>query len=370
MPHGLYQFGVDREVKKIFLYIDSMQRGGANRVMANLAEYFDAEGYAVTLVNDILPVPGILEYSVPDGVERAWLKASSPNALLKNFSRIRALRKLLRKDKPDVLISFMGPPNIRALTAAIGLPVRTLVSVRNDPYREYGTGLRKVLAGMWFRLSDGVIFQTGDAASYFPRGIQKKSKIIFNPVNREFYQRKWKDGSRRIVVIGRLQPQKNPMLAIRSFLAVSSQLPEHTLHFYGDGDLRPELEAYVKERRFDDRIFFYGKTDDVGSVLENAALYVLSSDYEGMPNALMEAMAVGTPAVSTDCPCGGPRTLVETPEQGLLVPCGDGDALAKAMLTVLGDRDLQQQMSAAAARRARQFQPEIILKEWEAFVMQ
>lgn len=355
-------------MKKIYLYIDVMQLGGANRVMANLAEFFSNKGYEVTLINDILPDADIPEYAVPAEVERRYLHTDAANVWVKNMHRMKALRKLVREGRPDVLLSFMGPPNVRALLATLGLSVRRIVSVRNDPYREYGSGLRKVFARFLFRMADGIVFQTEDAAAYFPQSVRKKSKVIYNPVNPKFYDRHWRPSGHEIAVIGRLQPQKNPMLAIRAFALIADRVPACTLDFYGDGEMRPELEAYAREQQLESRIRFHGRTSESDRVLADAAAYVLSSDFEGMPNALMEAMAVGTPAVSTDCPCGGPRALIEREEQGLLVPCGDEAALAQALLTVLTDEARRLRMSAAAAERARQFRPDIVLNEWEAFL--
>lgn len=355
-------------MKKLFLYIDSMQMGGANRVMANLATYFSDEGWEVTLINDDEPQPDVPEYPVPDRVKRLYLQAGGSHVLVKNVRRIRALRRYLRAYRPDVMVSFMGPPNVRAIVAGLGLPVRRIVSVRNDPYREYGTGWRRTLARCLFRLADGVVFQTQDAAAYFPRSVQKKAKVIYNPVHPKFYGCSWTPGGKEIVVIGRLEPQKNPLLAIRAFAMIQGDIPDHTLHFYGDGRLRPELEAHVKAEGLETRVFFHGRTNETERVLSRATMYVLCSDYEGMPNALMEAMAVGTPVISSDCPCGGPRALIENERQGRLVPCGDSEALAQAMLDIATDPATAQMMSAAAAARAKQFQPDVVLQEWASFL--
>lgn len=359
---------MDNKQEKLFFYIDSMQMGGANRVMANLTDYFCNNGCQTILINDIYPVSGYPEYKISLGVKRVFLQREKASKLTKNILRIFDLRRLIIKEKPDCVISFMGPPNIRMLIATVGLGVKKVVSVRNDPNAEYGTGLKRAVAVTIFRLANGVVFQTKDAAKYFSESIRKKSAIIFNPVNPKFYNYHWRPGGTEIVIIGRLQPQKNPMNALRAFELIHEKLPQYTLDFYGDGELKTELETFAQKAGIADKVRFHGRTNKVECVLENAALFVLCSDYEGMPNALMEAMAVGVPVIATDSPCGGSRALLENEDQGALVPCKDSKKLAKAMLDVLSDNTKQMRMSAGAAKRAREFAPEKILKEWELFI--
>ena len=353
--------------EKIFYYIDAMYMGGANRVMANLADYFCETGSQTILVNDICPTDDV-EYKISPKIKRVFLQRKKTNRLSKNILRIVDLRRMVKKERPDAIISFMGPPNIRMLIATVGLRVKKIVSVRNDPNVEYGTGLKRIAAANIFRLADGIVFQTKDAAEYFPHSIRRRSKIIFNPVNPKFYDYHWRTGGTEIVIIGRLQPQKNPMNALRAFELIHEKLPQYILGFYGDGELKSELESYAQKAGIADKVRFHGKTNNVESVLAGAALFVLCSDYEGMPNALMEAMAVGVPVIATDSPCGGSRALVENEDQGALVPCKDSEKLAEAMLDILSDNAKQMRMSAGAAKRAREFAPEKVLKEWELFI--
>ena len=356
-------------MKKILFHIDSMQRGGANRVMANLTQFFSEKGYETILVNDAPPKAGDLEYDVPQKTERVFLLNGMEcfGMLRKNFVRIKALRELIKKEKPDVVLSFMGPPNVRLLLAAIFLPTVKIVSVRNDPYREYGSGIKKFLINLLFLAADGVVFQTQDAAAYFNRSIRKRARIIYNPVDPKFYACKWNPINKSIAVVGRLEPQKNPMNAITAFQKLSPVFSNYTLDFYGDGSLRSELETYVQSQGLENRVLFHGNCSQVEKVLETSSLYVLSSDYEGMPNALMEAMAVGIPAISTDCPCGGPRALFADRESGLLVPIDDHKALCSAMEKVLSDLSYLALLGKNASERACDFHPDCVFAQWEEY---
>ena len=336
--------------------------------MANLCDYFANKGEQVFLINDIIPEKGKLEYCVSNEVTRYFLDQGKLSGLKKNWHRIHRLRKLILNEKPDVIISFMGPPNIRMLVSTIGLNVKKIVSVRNDPYKEYGTGIKSLVAKIIFLLADGCVFQTSEAREYFFESTQKNSRIIFNPVNPKFYEHTWNGKGKDIVVIGRLQAQKNPLLALDAFIKIADDYPETNLLFFGDEELKEEILLKAKEKNLSKRVLIMGKTDRVEDVLENAAIYVLSSDYEGMPNALMEAMAVGVPVISTDCPCGGPRALIRNKEQGLLVPCRDIAGMEAAMRTLLDNKELCRKMSKAEQERAKNFTPELVLANWEDFI--
>lgn len=354
---------------KLLFYIDSMHKGGANRVMANLTDYFANSGYDVILVNDILSGQRDPEYPVNPLVNRVILDVHCSSKAFSNLKRITKLRELIKAEKPDSVVSFMGPPNIRMLLASAFLKCRTVVSVRNDPTKEYGVSwIKRMIANAVFLLADGCVFQTEDASLYFNRWVRRKSKVIVNPVNEAFYGVDRSDTPRNIVTVGRLVPQKNHILLIDAFAKIADEFPEENLIIYGEGPLREEMEKQIADLQLTNRIFLPGSTSRVPEVLSEAKLFVLSSDYEGMPNALMEAMAVGVPVISTDCPCGGPRSLVESESQGQLVPCGDAVALSNCMKAILSSQKLQQELSIGAKKRAYDFLPERVFRQWEGFV--
>lgn len=354
--------------KKIIFYIGSMQRGGAQRVMTNLLTLFLDAGNEVLLVNDIVPSGVVPEYSIDSRVRRLFLGGSKDNVFEKNIKRLLRLRAILRQEKPDVAVSFMGPQNIRLLLASIGSKAKTVVSVRNDPNEEYGRGLKKILANMVFFCADGIVFQTGDAKRYFSKSNQLKSRIIFNPVNKIFYDTPWNPSRKEIVVVGRLEKQKNPFLAIDAFLNIADDYPDYKLVFYGDGSLKKVLAEYIAKRNAEKKIELRGATDDVARVLSESALYMMTSDFEGMPNALMEAMAVGIPAISTNCPCGGPASLIDSPSKGFLVPVGNSKELSDKLRVLLDNEDLRNTITHAAQKRALEFRSEVVIKHWNDYI--
>ena len=351
-------------MNKIILYIDSMQKGGAQRVMSVIADYLDNEGLQVILVNDIIPKKNVPEYCIPISVKRVFLDRENDNKLWKNVFRIARLRSIIKNENADCVLSFLGPPNIRMLFSTIGLPIRKVVSVRNDPKREYGEGIKGGLLKRLLMLSDLVVFQTGEAAESFSLCIQKKSTVIPNPIDEVFFQDQWTGAGKDIIAVGRLQPQKNYNLLIHAFSYIADKYPNTNLIILGDGPLRAELETLRDELGLSQRIVFQGVVSDVSKYLMKSRMFVLSSDFEGMPNALMEAMAVGLPVIATDCPCGGPKELTDSGKYGLLVPCNDARILSDAM-RLLQESDVElNYYHKQSAKRSKEYKTETIMHRW------
>ncbi len=352
--------------KTLLLYINAINGGGAERVMVNLAEKFANEGYRVILLTSFTDE---WEYPLSPAVCRISMEQQEvqQNRLMRNLSRIRKLRQICKQERPDVLISFMQEPNFRAILASRGLPVKTIVSVRNDPNREYAGKVGRLVGKVLLPMADGCVFQTEDAKAWFPKRLQKKSKVIKNEVAEPFFQVQ-RCAARNVVTVGRLNKQKNHLLLIRAFARIADKHPEQDFLIYGEGDCREMLQQQIRKLGLESRVHLIGKTADVPGVLAKAGIFVLSSDYEGMPNALMEALAAGVPSISTDCPCGGPRALIQPGENGLLVPVGDEAALAAAMDQLLSDPEAAEKMGAAARESAKQYMPQEIFCQWRQFV--
>ena len=355
------------ENRTLMFYINSIRHGGAERVMLQLSERFAAAGWRCVLVTSFTAED---EFPVPPGVERVSLEGEQlrQNAVRRNLSRIRALRKLLCAYKPAALISFMAEPNFRAVLAARGLPVKTVISVRNDPDREYAGRVFGFVGKHILPLADGCVFQTHEAQRWFPEALREKSTVIMNQVSPAFFDGAPADERRDIVAVGRLNRQKNHALLIRAFAALGET--EDRLVIYGEGPLRGELETLVSALGLEGRVLLPGVSEDVARDIRAARLFVLSSDYEGMPNALLEAMALGLPCIATDCPCGGPAEVIENGVSGLLVPVGDENALTAAMQTLLENEEMRAALGQKARQTAERFRPEAVFRQWEDYVQE
>ena len=354
------------ENKTLLFYINAIHDGGAERVLLQLAKRFAACGYRAVVVTSFVDE---WEYPVPEGVERLSIEQAQidQSRLRRNLSRIMALRRLIKEYRPAALISFMAEPNFRAVLASRFLPVKTIVSVRNDPEREYGGRLGRIIGKWLLPLADGCVFQTEQAKKWFPKRLQKRSSVIMNQVDERFFQVTDAGQNGYVMTAGRLTAQKNQALLIRAFAAIAGDVEEE-LRIYGEGELRRSLEALIAQLGMEGQIRLMGASDDMPAALAGCKLFVLPSDFEGMPNALLEAMAAGRCCVSTACPCGGPEAVIESGVNGLLVPVGEEEALSTAMLELLKDAEKRRTMAAAAGERANAFRPEAIFEHWRDYV--
>ena len=358
-------------MRKILFYIDSLRAGGAQRVMSNLVRYFAETGYDVILVNDYIDSePDLIRYDVPTSVKRLALRHElAGNKYIKNVERILNLRRIAKAEKPDVMLSFLGKPNKRLLLATVGLQSKKIVSVRNDPLKEYGKSIfNKIIANTLFSFADGVVFQTEDAMKYFNKSIREKSTIILNPVSQSFFDTEWIGQSKTIITCGRLEKQKNHRLLINAFAQIAEQYSDYDLIIYGEGPLRAELEDLCSELGLQNRVYLPGNTDKIPMLIQQSSVFVLSSDFEGMPNALMEALAEGAPCISTDCPCGGPKVLIQDGINGLLTDCGNDSMLAEKIRFLLGNTEQAKKLGDAARELSNEFLPEIIYRKWEDYL--
>lgn len=354
-------------MKKLMFYINAIHHGGAERVMVNLANMFSEKGYEVLLVTSFFDDE---EYTLCSNVRRLSLEEKDlrQSFIKKNISRISKLREICKKEGPDILVSFMAEANFRAILASRFLGIRTLISVRNDPRQEYPGLLFKAAAKILYPLASGCVFQTEDAKKWFSRKVRKKSRIILNQVDEKFYKVNFNGERRDIVTVGRLESQKNQKLLIEAFAQVVNDYPEDNLRIYGDGELRQSLAGLADSLGISSRVSFMGACMDIQDQIKDARIFVLSSDYEGLPNAVMEAMALGIPVISTDCPCGGPRLLIKNNINGILVNTGNKEELTQAILRLLKDKKFAKKISVNAKIRAMEFRPEKVFGMWEDYI--
>lgn len=172
----------------------------------------------------------------------------------------------------------------------------------------------------------------------------------------------------RIVAVGRLSNQKNYQMLIEAFSIIKDDFPQCNLEIYGEGPLRDELDSLIKKYGLSDRVFLMGAFPDVLERIYGSRLFVMSSKYEGMPNALMEAMSMGIPVISTDCPCGGPSELIQDGVNGFLCENGDPVALSRKMSYVLRKDNLNTVIKNEKLI-CRTHSQDSIFREWERYMI-
>lgn len=362
-------------MKRIVFHLNCLERGGAERVVANLSGQFVQNGYEVFIATEW---QGDDEYEIDSRITRVHVglneKQEKHGRVRKFMDRIVNLRRFLKKTSPDIVIAFARRANYRALTAAIGMKMPVLISVRINPIGFYDFLSDKIQIPILFRRAAGCVFQTPAQRDFFPEFIRKKSRIILNPISDKFIGNPIPlDSAREKAVVhsGRLVDFKNQLMLIRAFVRVHEKHPDYVLKIYGpdsfDGT-KEKLESLIEETGSRDYVLLMGASTQLERDMINGAVAAFSSDYEGMPNAMLEAMALGLPVVATDCPPGGPRMVIEHGKNGLLVPVNDDKALAEAINKLIEDRELAQRLGAEAARIGERASSERIFEEWKDYI--
>ena len=349
---------------KILFYISTIKGGGAARVMCNIANELSQDNEIIFVTN----FPSEHEYKLTYGINRVNLakKELKSNAVKRNIFLIKALREILKRETPDVAISFMGENNVRLLFADAGLMTKTIISVRNDPRREYPSRKYPKITDFLYQRADGLVFQTEDAKAFFSNKVQSKAQIILNQVDAGFFQKYDKPG-KYIVACGRLSKQKNYPMMLLAFSEVHKVYPEEILLIYGEGELKDDLVSLARTLNIDEVVKFMGFSSDMKNVYKEAKLLVMTSDYEGLPNAMLEALASSVPVISTDCPCGGPKMMIKDGINGYLIPVGNTDLLTTRIKEMVAN-DSYLKLKNNAFLSAQVVNPDKVYSMWKEFI--
>lgn len=355
--------------KRIAFYIGSLNKGGAERVITNLAEYFYSRGYQVYMVTKFKAQN---EFPLSEGIVRViadLTKEEEKGRIANFFNRTLKLRRILKEINPEVVVSFIGKSNLRTIAATRGTGVPAVVSVRSNPAREIGSGWKRLLTFALFGMAEGVVLQTTEARDFFPKSIRKKAIVLQNSLNPEFIRPAYtRERRKEIVTVGRIDDNKNQKMLVEAFIPLTDAFPDWKLVLYGDGSARDGLEARVRELQLENRILFKGVQSEIPEKIEGASVFVLPSKQEGMPNALIEAMVLGLAVISTDCPCGGPRDLIMPEENGILIPVDDTKALTEALRRLMEDEALRSRLGKNAMQLKEKVLPERINAQWEEYL--
>lgn len=341
--------------------------------MSVMANYWAERGEDITLIT--LSSQSTDWYKLDHRVKRVGLGALSSSAhtsqaIRRNVERIIRLRRALRRAHPDVVISFLDTTNLLTLMASWGLGIPVVVSERNDP-REYSIGLAwSVLRSMLYRYADTVVVQSCAIRDWVLRlpGI-RATHVIPNPLspisNGSKQASRPHASTHAIIAMGRLVRQKGFDILIEAFSRCATKHPDWSLVILGEGPERGSLQILAASLGITDRVHLVGQVREPAAILKGADLFVLSSRYEGFPNALVEAMACQLPVVSTDCSSGGPRDIIRDGVDGILVPPKDVMALASAMDRLMMDDGQRQRLGRRAGDVVERFSINTVMKLWD-----
>ncbi len=365
--------------KKLLFVISSLGGGGAERVMVHLINHLDKNRYDILLVI----FEEILDYQKDFGSTPEIICLDKTNRW-HFFKIILKLRKIITHFQPNVVMSFLGYTNIVTVLASLFFTRRKfdlILSERSYPPKSSPTAhfdlLGRMLRIFAYRRADMIVCNSNHTKSAIEKDFHirsEKVKTIYNPVTLQEIRAKAQErvthsffqneGAKVIIGVGRLAEAKRFDRLLRAFSLVRREEENVRLIIVGKGRLQRELEDLASQLKISEWVDFVGFQSNPYAWISKSDILVLSSDFEGLPNVLLEAMACGVPVVSTDC-LTGPSEIITNGKNGILVPVSDEKELTEAVLTLLKDEGLRRRFSIEGRKRAEDFRVEKIIPQYE-----
>lgn len=353
---------------KILFVIGNLDSGGAEKVISTLANSF-----SINHIVEILMISSDKNetfYKINPNIKIVPLL--SINKKLSYIKKIKKIREEIISFSPDVVISFLNYVIVYSWLAIRKIKkeknIKFIVSERNDPRRVPSIFLYRKLRNHIFSNADGCVFQTNDANDYFKK--TKSSIIIPNPVfltQKKYFDYKKNERDKTVLMVGSSKKEKNRFLAYKAFSIFNNARPDYKMMIVGSKPSRNEL-SYISKLGIGDKLIFSGRDNKWHSHYQSASMFILTSNFEGMPNALLEAAALQIPCISTDCPIGGPREILKNGERGILVNVGDCKKFAEAMLEIANNRSLQNHYSNQCLEISNEYSAEKISDIWIHYI--
>lgn len=351
-------------MSKIILSFATLAQGGAARVCANLS-YPLCDTYDEVILVTWADMPQFYEYD-----HRAtWYNLTREAGGASDIKRMKWFRQLVKREKPDLILSFLEPFNIRVLLCTLGLGVKTIVAERNDPHGVNKYWIMEQFEKLVYRLADRILVQTETVKKFFDGTLKERTHIIYNPVNlpKEMVGKALKvEKKKRIVSVARLMPQKNHDILIKAFAIFSKNHPDYTLTIYGNGPQGEELKKLAEALGVGEKVSIPGASKNIHEDILDVEMMCLVSQREGMSNSMIEAMCIGLPCICTKV--SGAIDLINDGENGLLVEIGDIDGLVERMNYIADNPIKAREIGQNASELYQILNKENINKEWIDFL--
>jgi len=346
-------------MNKILFYTMGLSKGGAERVITNLANHF-ISNYNITIVtNDKCKS----EYKLDKRIKHICIDKKNKNRVLSKLSkrRTKILYDIINNENPDVIIAFLPEPSIRILSLKKYFKdKKIIVSIRNNPKYEF-PNIFKYIRNYYYKFADKIILQSDTYKLFLPNKLYDKCVTIPNYIKKEFYNIKSDKKENLIISVGRLERQKNYKLLIDSFRMLNNN---YRLYIYGDGSLKNKLQKYINKYNLQDRVILKGIKNDINKEIIKGKLFVLTSKYEGMPNALLEAMSLSIPVITTNSSPVIPEVI--NGENGIIVE--NKKQLVFSMRILLNDEKKLEHIGKNAKKILDSFSEEEVLSKWNSLI--
>ena len=345
---------------KLLVTIGTLSAGGAERVLSILSTAF-ADNY--DQVQYVLWHDKSIHYQIDERVKIVSL--SQISGTRSQYKNIKTFRQYVIQENPTLVLSFLTPFNMLVLVALINTKTKVIVCERNDPHNIKGGKLMEYIRNLLYIRADSCLIQTNYGKTSYPSYIQKKMSVIYNPVvmPEEMIGKALRTPKENIFIsIGRLHPQKNQKMMIHAMKHFHELYPSYKLVIYGEGDYRGELESFIAKEGLQEIIILPGESKDVWNCMLSAKAFLLSSNYEGMSNALIEAMCLGLPVVSTRV--SGSTDLIQNNQNGFLIDVGDENALLEKMLFIANNKEQQEKIGDKASQLYNTLHFDKISRQW------
>lgn len=351
---------------KILFTIQHLGSGGAEKVMTLLSNAFVKNGCDVTIVLTSRYDKGVF-YPLHKTIKVIEL-GNTIGKTKSKIGKIKCLKQIILNENPDFVISFLS--HVIALTyeAIKHTHIKFIVSERNDPYSFPKNKILRLLKNRAFKKADGHVYQTRDAKKYYKK-INPEGVVIPNPVELNC-SNNWLTCSEKrneITMVGSKKPEKNRLMAYNAFALFAKKYPDYVLNIYGE--TTEDTDKIILENLgIKEHVKFMGKDENWHSKAIMSKAFILTSDFEGMPNSLLEAAALQIPCISTDCPIGGPREILNDGKNGILVKVGDYQEMAGRLIQLIGSSEMQNFLANSNKEKRLEYSTDRIANQWLSYL--
>ena len=350
----------------------AMIKGGTERTIANLANHY-INDYDITIITNI---NGPIDYELNNKIKVIpidkinKINEKLPKKIITKTSpkRTKKLLKILQEENPDIVIVTLPEPTIRVLSIKKHLKnTKIITSIRNHPNSEFKSIIEKIIRNHYYKKSDIITIQDENYKKYFPNYLKNKIKIIPNYISDKFLSNNKRKKEKYIITVTRLEKQKNIPLLINAFSKLDKKYKDYKLIIIGKGKEKKKLIKLTKKKKLIEKVIIKDTTNNIKDELEKSTLFVLPSNYEGMPNVLLETMSTSLPVITTNS-TDALNTFINNNKNGIIIPKNNQKELTKNIELLLENKEIRDNLGKEAINIKDLYNEKNIIKKWDKII--